>query len=109
MLRVILSNLFKKPATRLYPFEKREPFNNARGHLEFDSQNCIYCGICQKKCPTNCITVIRQEKTWMFESYMCVNCSVCVEACPKKCLTMKADHRTPIYQKQKQTVIGSQE
>lgn len=109
MLRVILGNLFKKPATRLYPFEKREPFNHARGHLVFDPTNCIYCGICQKKCPAACITVIRQEKTWQVNPYSCVICGICVEACPKKSLSLNAVHRTPVYKKEDQIVVGGQE
>ena len=36
LLSNIVRNLFGKPATRRYPFEKREPFAGTRGHLEID-------------------------------------------------------------------------
>ncbi len=97
MLRVILNNIFKKPATRLYPFEKRKAFQHARGHLVPNLDECVFCGLCQKKCPANCLSVNRQEKTWTLNAFSCIVCGLCVEACPKKCIVMDPNHRSPSY------------
>lgn len=100
MLGNIVKNLFSAPATRRYPFEKREPVENGRGQITgVDAETCIYCGLCARKCPSLCITVDKATKTWQLNPYKCVICGVCVEACPKKCISMDAQYRTPVYHK----------
>lgn len=93
MLKNVISNLSKKPATRMYPFEKREPFDKNRGHIENNIDECILCGICQRVCPSNCITVDRKEGTWAYQPFECIICGVCVENCPKKSLTLEKEYR----------------
>ena len=109
MLKVILENLFKQPATRKYPFEKREPFKEARGQLLFDASTCIYCGICQKKCPSNCIQVSRQDKSWELETYSCIVCGACADACPKKSLSLAGAHRTAAFEKVDEKVVAEKQ
>ncbi len=95
-LNAIFRNLFSRPATRRYPFVKREPFPGTRGQLAIDPDRCIYCGICAKRCPANAITVSKTpSKSWTLDNYRCVICGYCVEVCPKKCLTMKQDYFSP--------------
>ena len=84
----ILGNLVKGPATRNYPFEKREPFPGERGKLVIDEEKCIFCGMCARKCPSNALAVSRNPKEWRFEQFRCILCGSCVEACPKKCLRL---------------------
>lgn len=85
----ILGNVFGGPATRLYPAKVREPFAGERGRLVIDADQCIYCGMCARKCPAHAITVTRTpEKEWRFERYRCILCGYCVESCPKKCLAL---------------------
>jgi len=84
MVKAILQNWAGKPATRLYPFDKRDAFENARGQLEIDIDNCIFCGICVRKCPSTCLTVEKANSKWELDPYNCVVCGVCVEACPQK-------------------------
>jgi len=84
----ILGNLVKGPVTRNYPAEKREPFPGERGKLVIDEKNCIFCGMCARKCPANALTVTRQPKEWKFERFRCILCGYCVETCPKKCLSL---------------------
>jgi formate hydrogenlyase subunit 6/NADH:ubiquinone oxidoreductase subunit I len=95
MMKNIFKNLGSKPATRNYPFDKREPFKNTRGQVAgVDIDTCIFCGICSKKCPADAITVNRNEKSWEINNFKCVVCGVCSEACPKKCLHMGEAHKT---------------
>lgn len=85
-------SLFKKPETTLYPFEKKPQPAGLRGHIDIVVDDCILCGICQKTCPCNAITVNKQERTWVINRYSCIQCSMCVNACPKNCLTVGPDY-----------------
>lgn len=89
---VIMKNAFKSPATRLYPFVVRSPYDKQRGHVTIDAETCIACGMCARKCPANAIEVKRAEKQWSINRFKCIVCGFCVEACPKKCL-----HMDPLY------------
>ena len=92
MTMTALRNLFSKPATRLYPAEKRELPRGTRGRLVIDIQTCIFCGICQKKCPTDALRVEREAKRWSLDRLSCISCGYCVEVCPKKCLALETGH-----------------
>ena len=46
-----------KPATRMYPFEKRKPYAATRGHIKVELKDCSFCTLCAKKCPTDAIEV----------------------------------------------------
>lgn len=94
-LPTTIGNLFSEPSTRKYPYEKREPFAGARGHLEITIDNCVFCGICARKCPSRAIAVDKQSKTWALTGFQCIMCEVCVEVCPKKALESKPVYRTP--------------
>ena len=95
MLKNLIQCLFGKPATRLYPFVARPPFDGARGMIEMDPNICVYCGMCQKRCPTNAITVARKPNSWTLDPHRCIVCSYCVEVCPKHCIYMRTHHRAP--------------
>ncbi|MBU1003161.1 MAG: 4Fe-4S binding protein [Proteobacteria bacterium] len=102
----VIKNFLSKKATRLYPFEVREPFEGYRGELVNDIDGCIFCGMCSKKCPSQCITVDRTTGIWECDPYACIYCSICVEACPTKCLSMNNVHRKPAATKSMYTLQG---
>jgi len=97
LLPTILANLFNRPVTRDYPSFVREPFENARGELVNDIARCIFCGLCARKCPSQCLRVDRDkgkaEGVWTLEFFACVGCGVCVAVCPVNCLAQKTTHR----------------
>lgn len=93
MTPTILRNFFGKKATRMYPIEVREPFENSRGELVNDIDKCIFCGACALKCPSQCITVDKDTAVWTCDPYACVYCGVCVAACPTQCLSQKTTYR----------------
>lgn len=95
MIPVALANLFKKPATRLYPFAVREPYARTRGSITMREAECIFCGICQNKCPSKAIKVVRAEKTWQVDQLSCLACMRCVEVCPKKCIEARSARPAP--------------
>lgn len=96
MTKNVLKNLFTKSATRLYPFVKRDIFENVRGALDIEIDKCIFCRACQLRCPTQCISVDSKEGTWSFDPMACVVCGICVAACPKKCLHIDKQYRAPL-------------
>lgn len=100
MLGNILKNVFSRPATRMYPMEKRETYKDVRGQIGIDVDNCIFCGICSKKCPSNAINVNKNEKSWEIDPYKCIICNVCKEVCPKKCILSDKEYRPSVYAKE---------
>ncbi|MBQ8525490.1 MAG: 4Fe-4S binding protein [Clostridia bacterium] len=90
-----LSNLFHKPVTRNYPFVERKYPERTRGHIDINVDDCLFCGICAKKCPSDAITVDRASKTWSIDRMGCVQCENCVNSCPKSCLTMANTYSAP--------------
>lgn len=95
----VVKNLLKRPATRNYPSVVRDPFPNFRGELVMDIDRCIFCGMCERKCPSQCITVDRQKGTWSCDLHACISCGYCRDNCPTKCLTMKDTHRKPLTER----------
>lgn len=100
MLGNILKNVFSKPATRMYPMEKRETYKDVRGQIGIEIDNCIFCGICSKKCPSNAISVNKNDKSWEIDHYKCIICNVCKEVCPKKCILSSEAYRPSSYSKE---------
>ena len=94
--------MFKKPVTRRYPFAVRPYYKNTRGKIVIDTSKCIFCGICQKKCPTAAINVFRNDKKWGIDRLRCISCGYCVESCPKKCLEMKNESSLPLTERKKE-------
>lgn len=101
MLGNILRNMVSKPSTRMYPKEKREAFKETRGQISIDIDNCIFCGICSKKCPSNALEVSRNDKSWEIDHFKCIICGECEEVCPKKCINMESDYRPCAEKKDK--------
>lgn len=96
---IALKNLFSKPATKNYPAAPIEFPERSRGHIVNNFDDCILCGICQKKCPSSAITVDRVNKTWSIDRMGCVQCANCVNGCPKHCLDIQPGYTEPDYTK----------
>ncbi|HEY9063150.1 MAG TPA: 4Fe-4S dicluster domain-containing protein [Pseudobacteroides sp.] len=106
MLGSIIKNLTSKPATRKYPFEKRQAFKDSRGQISgIEIDQCIFCGICQRKCPADALAVSKADKSWEIDQFRCIICGVCVEVCPKKCINMEDEYKTSAYKKEKYKAV----
>ncbi|MBM6998667.1 4Fe-4S binding protein [bacterium] len=90
--RMTLSSLFSKPATTSYPLEPAEYVPGTRGTVVNDIDRCIFCGTCQRNCPSDSITVDRNAYTWQINHYSCVQCKCCVRGCPVQCLSMDVNY-----------------
>ncbi len=96
-----LGSLFKKPETTCYPVEKKDAPAGLKGHIINDTETCILCGICQKRCPCGAITVDRAAGTWTIDPFHCITCFMCVHDCPKHSLSMETAYTSPAKTKEK--------
>ncbi len=87
-ISALIANIARKPVTRPFPAVVRPPFERTRGSIAITIGDCIYCGLCSRKCPTAAIEVSRGESWWQINRLRCIQCGACVECCPKKCLHM---------------------
>lgn len=94
-----LKNLFTKPATRAYPNVPARQTPRTRGAVQVNIDDCIFCGLCNRRCPADAITVDRSTKSWTIKRMSCVQCGNCVLNCPKKCLTMEGAYSAPGVEK----------
>jgi NADH-quinone oxidoreductase subunit I len=103
MERELIKNLYKKPTTTVYPFEK-DGLNipeGLRGKWEYHNPYlCTGCKICERSCPSEAIEMIqcRPEDALTKTGYRpichydrCLLCGQCVESCPRNVLTLNDD------------------
>jgi ech hydrogenase subunit F len=95
MSKSLFKNLFHGPYTVLYPFKQKEKFERTRGKISININDCIFCGICEKRCPTGAIKVDKAKASWSIERLQCIQCNYCNEVCPKKCLKMENQYTSP--------------
>jgi ech hydrogenase subunit F len=103
MKKMILAWTFRKPVTTAYPFEPRKICPGSRGRLDVKISECIFCTLCDKRCPTQALDVDKANKKWRIDRLRCISCGYCVEVCPKKCLTLTGDHGIPTATKEMET------
>ena len=95
MSKTLFKNLFHGPYTVLYPIKQKEKFDRTRGKVKIAIDDCIFCGICQRRCPTGAIQVDKSKASWTIERLQCIQCNYCNEVCPKKCLSMDNQYTAP--------------
>jgi NADH-quinone oxidoreductase subunit I len=92
---VTLKEFPKRPVTLNYPHESVKMHPRYRGHIELiadeeGKSNCIVCGMCERACPSGCISLggVKPEgsKKKVLTSYVldfttCSLCGSCVESC----------------------------
>ncbi len=110
MITNIFRNLISKPATRMYPFIVRPSYKDTRGRVKgIDINECIFCGLCSRKCPSNAIIVDKLKKSWEIDRFRCVVCGECAAVCPKKCIFMEEAFTKPVLKKEKDKVVLEQQ
>lgn len=92
----VLKNLFSKPFTLKYPFEKREVPENFRGKPEIDREKCVTCGLCERICPPKAITLDDEEKP-VVNLGRCIYCAECADACPTEAIQRSNEYELGLY------------
>lgn len=95
-LSITAREFFKPVVTEQYPWELPEIPDRYRGHIELigneetGKAKCVACGMCQRGCPSGCITVAGKkpegEKKKVVTKYIldfttCSLCGTCIESC----------------------------
>ncbi len=94
-MAVTASYMFRRPVTIQYPNKLEKPLEEQlpdryRGILQVDTSLCIGCGICEKTCPIDCITISLKKNKETKERFLikfdidiskCMFCGLCSENC----------------------------
>ncbi|MCR4942236.1 MAG: NADH-quinone oxidoreductase subunit NuoI [Campylobacter sp.] len=94
---VLREMLFGKSHTLMYPMEKMQLSPRYRAvhklmkFVESENERCIGCGLCEKICVSNCIsmqTKVSEDGHKVVENYSinlgrCVYCGFCADVCPE--------------------------
>jgi formate hydrogenlyase subunit 6/NADH:ubiquinone oxidoreductase subunit I len=88
MVKELLSQLFRKPATEKYPFVKVEVPEGFRGKQVYDINLCISCGLCSRDCPAKAIEMVEIDgkRRPLFHLDQCIFCYQCAESCPRNAI-----------------------
>ncbi len=97
MTKTLIKNLFHGPYTVSYPLEKKKSYERTRGRIDISIDDCIFCGMCERRCPTKAIHADKPKTSWSIERLKCIQCGYCVEVCPKKCLEMENQYTEPSF------------
>ncbi|MBK5252008.1 MAG: NADH-quinone oxidoreductase subunit NuoB [Peptostreptococcaceae bacterium] len=61
------------------------------GRIEVDSETCNLCGLCEKECPVNAISIM--DGKLEMDSRKCIFCKLCIDVCPNDSLEMTHDYK----------------
>jgi len=97
MFKELMSHLFKKPATVLYPLQRLDPPERFRGRLIWDDTECIRCSMCVRDCPCDVLELVERDDGSVDDKgkpvrdlvaimKRCIFCGQCSWVCPKDAL-----------------------
>lgn len=107
-LGITFRYMIQPVVTLQYPRQTVKMAPRYRGHIDliFDAEaesgnKCIACGMCQRNCPSDCIT-LKSEKPegakkkvltgYQLDFTKCSLCGLCVESCPTDALEFSKEY-----------------
>ena len=106
-MKITIKEFFKPVVTMQYPHETVEMAPRFRGHIELTKNpetgqtKCIVCGLCQRGCPSGCITLAGEKREgvkgkvltkYELDFTKCSLCGICVESCKPKAINFSKDY-----------------
>lgn len=91
LIPAALKTLRAEPATESYPTERRDLPERFRGAVEFEADPCTGCGMCERHCAADAISVDVDDEgivTWQYDVSRCMFCGQCADSCPTGAITM---------------------
>lgn len=106
-LGITIRYFFQPVVTVQYPRETLTMTPRYRGHIELirdpesGGSRCVVCGMCQKACPSGCITVNGEKQEgvkgkvltqYVLDFTKCSLCGLCVESCNFDAITFSKEY-----------------
>jgi len=107
-MAITLRYFFQPVVTLRYPYESLTMTPRYRGHIELVPEDrkggghkCIFCGMCQRNCPSGCITLVGERKEgskrkeltgYMLDFTKCSLCGQCIENCPTSAIDFSKEY-----------------
>ncbi|MBO6164118.1 MAG: 4Fe-4S binding protein, partial [Lachnospiraceae bacterium] len=97
-LKTAITNLFREPATEVFPNPEAEGLGEYRGRIAFNSESCVDCGECIKVCAPIAITRTEEPAeggvniTRSFDLTSCTFCGTCQDFCEEGSIKLTKDY-----------------
>lgn len=101
----------EKMVTMGFPVVPYEVTDGFRGKPEYDYAKCLGCGACTVACPSNALTLKKDEargvSVWKVDYNRCIFCGRCHEVCPTEAIVLSKEYvMCVLFDKEDLTVTG---
>lgn len=117
-LAITFKEFFSPNVTVQYPYETLRVPDRFRGHIQLiadeeGNPNCIVCMMCQRACPSGCISVAGRKEEGQKKKVLtrynldfttCSLCGLCVESCNFNALEFSDEYRLASTRKEDYTI-----